>query len=518
MAGAKSLILHAPARIFTLLQFGLFCICFLENYMASQQGSRSALITWVVVLAIVSVTATIFAFYYSAAARKADTEFTDYKKRYSEVVADAALASPEIQALKDARKEENSGFAPNEKLLTVALTQRDHLVKAITGSSVPAGAVEVAVKTTLADSAKKLTDAKANVALPSAAENLDGAVQALANAVTEKQAQLADLQKQLLDAKASEAKAAERATEQMAAKDKQIGDIRTETSKQIADAQAARTNNQNVVAEIQKAVDTERQTAAANVQKLTSAVAERESQIKRLNKDLEAARQKFASKRLDVANPMITHASGHISRIGEGVVYIDLGEGQQLTPGMSFEVYDKSTGVPALIETQGEEQLPIGKASIEVVHVGPTASECRVLRTKAGASPITEGDDIKNLIYDPHTKYNFVIYGKFDLDQNGMATEKDTGIVKRLVTQWGGNLTDQINVDTDFVVLGKEPELPSFTKEEREDPINAKKLADAQTDLDAYQDVRNKARDLHIPVMNQNRFLYYIGYYEQAKR
>jgi len=28
----------------------------------------------------------------------------------------------------------------------------------------------------------------------------------------------------------------------------------------------------------------------------------------------------------------------------------------------------------------------------------------------------------------------------------------------------------------------------------------------------------NRARDLHIPIMNQNRFLYLIGYYNQARR
>jgi hypothetical protein len=51
-----------------------------------------------------------------------------------------------------------------------------------------------------------------------------------------------------------------------------------------------------------------------------------------------------------------------------------------------------------------------------------------------------------------------------------------------------------------------------------QDPFNAKKLADAQAALEAYDLVRNTARDLHIPIVNQNRFLYLIGYYEQARR
>jgi hypothetical protein len=36
--------------------------------------------------------------------------------------------------------------------------------------------------------------------------------------------------------------------------------------------------------------------------------------------------------------------------------------------------------------------------------------------------------------------------------------------VKRLVTQWGGEVVPEINVDTDFVVLGAEPQVPSFRR------------------------------------------------------
>jgi len=34
--------------------------------------------------------------------------------------------------------------------------------------------------------------------------------------------------------------------------------------------------------------------------------------------------------------------------------------------------------------------------------------------------------------------------------------------------------------------------------------------------LKAYDDVLNQAKELHIPIMNQNRFLYFCGYYENA--
>jgi hypothetical protein len=131
---------------------------------------------------------------------------------------------------------------------------------------------------------------------------------------------------------------------------------------------------------------------------------------------------------------------------------------------------------------------------------------------------LAEGDLIVNLIFDRNTKYNFVVYGNFDLDQNGEATPADADIVRRLITQWGGKVVDQVNVDTDFVVLGKEPVLRTYTSEERQDPFVQKAMADEQAALDAYIAVRDRATQLRVPVLNQNRFLYLIGYYNQAKR
>ena len=180
-------------------------------------------------------------------------------------------------------------------------------------------------------------------------------------------------------------------------------------------------------------------------------------------------------------------------------------------------MYDKIDGIPPVGDPTTEEKLPQGKASIEVTRVGQGSSECRVIRTTPGTQ-MSEGDLIANLVYDPHVKYNFVVYGDFDMDNNGVATPQDADVIKRLVTQWGGKLMNQVNVDTDFVVLGKEPVLPTFSKEELQDPFNAKKLNDAQQALEAYQNVKRTAEQLHIPILNQNRFLYLTGYYNQARR
>ena len=92
----------------------------------------------------------------------------------------------------------------------------------------------------------------------------------------------------------------------------------------------------------------------------------------------------------------------------------------------------------------------------------------------------------------------------------------DSQIVKRLINQWGGKLQDKIDVDTDFVVMGSEPQLPAGL-----DPNNPQDQIRKQRylkDLAEYQAQVSSASQLSVPIMNQNRFLYFIGYFDQAKR
>jgi hypothetical protein len=184
---------------------------------------------------------------------------------------------------------------------------------------------------------------------------------------------------------------------------------------------------------------------------------------------------------------------------------------------LTFEVYDKQQGIPPAGDPGNDEDLPKGKASIEIIRVNGTSSEARVTRQDTGAI-LQEGDLIANLVYDRNTKYTFVVYGDFDLDRNGNATPGDADVIKRLITQWGGKLTDKVGVDVDFVVMGREPVVPVYSQEELQDPFNQKKQADATAALEAYQNVLEKAIEMRVPVLNQNRFLYLIGYYNQAQR
>jgi len=152
-----------------------------------------------------------------------------------------------------------------------------------------------------------------------------------------------------------------------------------------------------------------------------------------------------------------------------------------------------------------------------VINVGQNSSSCRIIRMATGQT-LTQGDVCANLVYDRNTKLKFYVYGKFDMDNNGVATDAEAEVIKNLITRWGGQIVDKLGTDVDFVVMGKEPQMPTYSAEELQQPIPAAKAAEAKAAIDAYDKVRNEAVGLHLPLMNQTSFLYYTGYFDASKR
>jgi hypothetical protein len=478
------------------------------------------LISWVVALTVVAVTALIFAFVQFAAVNKLTKDLEDTRKRYDDVILTAQLTGPEVAQLREARQTEGSGFSANDKLFNVAIGQRDALVKILTGTTAAPNAAMTQTATTLAKIAEQVKAAGVSVDTNNAS-NLNGLLATLAATIESQSSEIARLAGAVKSAKANEAATIKRTTEQLAAKDAQIAAARTQGNDAISLANEDRGGKQKVIEAINVQMEGERRTFAEREQELSSQLAAKERQISQLDKDLRSVRLRLGDLRINPTGPVVRTADATVVRVsGDDTLYINLGAGEQMVRGLTFEVFDKIDGIPAITTTDpnSQDNLPRGKASIEIVRVGPTTSEARIIRREKGARPIVEGDLVSNVVFDKSTRFRFMVFGKFDLDRNGIATASDTEVIKRLVSEWGGELTNEVNVDTDFVVLGITPELPNFTREEAQDPINAKRLADAQAELEAYNTILTKARDLSIPIMNQNRFLFYTGFYEQSNK
>ena len=473
----------------------------------TQSGSRAALVTWTVVSSILFVVATVLAIFSSVAANKAQLELQTRTSAFNNVVAETDLNGEMITSLTAAKSANPTVYTGN--LLKTALDQRDALARKIAPSASESAA------TTEADAAlakvKKLDGVKI------AGDSLVSAVNALADEVASRGAQI----KQITDAQADLTKKLAAVngafTAQMGAKDADI-------AKAVAAAQAAdtgastyRTTKDDDVKALQGQMDAQNAAAQETVNTLTAQGQEAATKAKKLEDQIKALNNKLGAIRQPV-DQIVRQADAHVMRVGgEGILYIDLGTGDGVSAGMSFEIYDRIQGIPKSGEPTNDENLPKGKASIEILRVSPGSSECRIVRQTPGET-VVEGDACVNLVYDRNVKYNLMVYGNFDLDRNGQTNPADTDVIKRLITRWGGKVVDKLTADTDFLVIGKVPEIPTYTQEELDRPEIQFEVEKKKKEVADFDELLGQAIQLNVPILNQNRFLYFTGYYEQSAR
>ncbi len=186
------------------------------------------------------------------------------------------------------------------------------------------------------------------------------------------------------------------------------------------------------------------------------------------------------------------------------VVHLNIGIDNQVYQGLTFSIYDRGTSIPE----DGK-----GKAEIEVFDVAKTYSAARIIQSEL-TKPILEGDLVANLIWDTDRTNVFVIAGDFDLDNDGMIDYNGADKIKRLIEKWGGKVDDAISIDTNYLVLGKEPQvLQKPTLDELDIDPRAMEIYNASLQrLNRYNGLRDQAQTLWIPVFTYERFLYFIGY------
>ncbi|HEX8324232.1 MAG TPA: hypothetical protein VF595_09990 [Tepidisphaeraceae bacterium] len=468
----------------------------------NQSGSRAALVTWTVVSSILFVVATVLAIFSSVAANKAQTELATTQQKYQAVVSDVDLTGDVVTGLTAAK----GSYTGN--LLNFAVSQRDALARKLSGTG-----ADIAVERADATLAK----IKTNPSLKIGSDNLSAAAGALLGEVDARGNQLTQLT-QGRDALAKKLAAYEadfRA--QLAAKDADIAKAQQATQAAQAELAAYRTAKDSDIVGLQASMQETSDTATATVNQLTAQQQEAINQAKRKDDQIKALQNKLGGTRQPV-DQIVAQADAHVMRVaGDGILYIDLGTGDQVSNGMSFEIYDRIQGIPKTGQPTNDEALPKGKASIEIIKVSPGSSACRIVRQTPGET-VVEGDVCVNLVFDRNVKYNVMVYGVFDLDRNGQASPQDADVIKRLVTRWGGKVVTKLNADTDFLVVGKMPEVPSYSQEELDRPEIQFEVERKQKEVAEYDDLLGQAIQLNIPVLNQNRFLYFTGYYEQSAR
>jgi hypothetical protein len=475
----------------------------------SQPGSRAGLITALVIFVILFLISSIFAVMTNSKLKVAEESVVRNKQKFEKIVTE-----PELPAANDQADKYTAGGTERASLYSVLLKEREQLAVALTGQpSSNKDAIDSAAKTVLA----------ANENLKGAGVTVPGGpmingIATLVEAINAREARIKDLSAQAatLSDQIKQANDAAKAAKDELEKALAEANKKTEAS----DAKGAtyltdtKTKIDGLEESLKKAVEDGRKAS----EELSTQLKTVQAEIEKTKKENDKLVKKMATWRpRNYTDAILRQPDGKIIQIGKNnVVYIDLGFGQQVTQGMTFQIYDKLEGIPRI--EGAAEDLPPGKGSLEIVRVGPGSSECRIIKMNEGQQP-QEGDIIANVVYDKNTKFRFKVYGDFDIDHNGVATPAEADVIKRLVVAWGANITDNIDIDTDFLVMGKEPVVPNYPKDQLDtDPVKKFEAENAQKALKAYDDIRNKALELQIPVLNQNRFLYMIGYWDQGRK
>lgn len=311
-------------------------------------------------------------------------------------------------------------------------------------------------------------------------ENLSQGVKA---AREEFQAQVADLQKEVERLNREQAEA-------IAAKDRQLREQQEASEALGEEFSRLRVERQQI--DRQTEIETER--------------------LRRTINDLQSKIEDLKPAGFDV-HDILTKADGKILRAipGSDVVYINLGEKDRIRPGMTFVVF--SPFGDRMERPRGrsvDDRDYLGKASIEVSAVMSDTAECRVLRTAPGL-PIIEGDIIVNIAYERNRLPKFVIRGEFDLNYDGQVDWDGVERVTAMIREWGGQVQAELDETTDFVIIGRGPQLSTLRGDRPVSPVVRDLVETQQRARDEFFELIERARTLYIPVINQNQFLFLTG-------
>ncbi len=290
-----------------------------------------------------------------------------------------------------------------------------------------------------------------------------------------------------------------------------VEELRAQLVKASADIAAA---NQARDAANQKAQEDLAKKDAANEQQRREIVL----QLEQANNELANQQKLVAQYKQKVegsikgADVNVGEPDGRVLRVNAsaGEVYINLtSRDNRVMPGLTFTCFDPRTGVRF-----GTDEAALGDGSIEVIQVGENSTLCRITRVTKDRT-IQAGDLIANIVYhnDKGRTFRFVVYGDFDLDGDGVATAAERERLVGLIRNWGGQVDNAVSTQTDYLVMGAKPSGPTVIQESGTTTAPGSTLDERQKAQDQYDALVEDARRLGIPVLNANRFLALIGYY-----
>jgi hypothetical protein len=472
---------------------------------AKRQQSSAVLYTLIIFVGLFIAATTIAVIYYIKAEEYRTT---------------AATLEGQINDLADSRERQAMGTIvgmkeSNKSRLATMVDYLDQMVSIIAGGVPEPTSAEVKVKnaSTEASNALKLVQESRLVGISSIDPNATGLVRIIrglktamdeaTNAEVALKAQLKELQDRFDDAMA-----AGFAKEQilLAEKDK----LQQQVNEVVQDYNGLKVLMQQTADEQVKTLMAQLEEERASLKALNQDLLKTKAELETAEDMLKRSQEELAKVRPPPDREVAAFKSdGEIILVDEQakVVHLNIGSNNHVYQGLIFSVYDRNAPIPK----DGK-----GKAEIEVSDVSKDFSAARILRSEI-KRPILQGDIVANLIWDSDKTNVFVIAGDFDINNDGHIESDGVDRIKRLIEKWGGKVADTISIDTNYLILGNQPQvLKKPTPDELElDPRAMEKYEASLQRLNQYKNVQSQAQALWIPIFNYERFLYFIGYKSQ---
>jgi len=478
--------------------------------VVSQRPSPPYLLIVFVFLFLVSTAIAVLKYLGEDKARKDKTETAELLDRFAN---QRERQSPQLLRMFEVYRESKGRDTDRETVVTQLMRTNRDLVERITGDPT----VDAETAKTAADDACKVTGNDAGLAVQ---------VVSLAQTGTEKDKQIVDLNGRVKALGTEQIKK----DQDIAALIVKFGEERQGLRDQIAALDRKLTDQQTAHDEAMKKVEEGYQ---QKVTSLNEKISQHLDAIDKLKMDVAAWENKYAilvntppaeRPTSDVFLAMIRKPAGKIERVLEenGICYISIGRKDRVRPGVTFTVF------PA--NAFGDETRK--KGSLLVTSVRERVSVCRIAEPKSGENgesskkgePILAGDLIENIAYDPDKTFAFLVEGQFNLSGQQEPVPEGAEEVKALIRRCGGGIveveekvdtaTNEIEVvldpQTDYVVLGAEPIQPGVITEDAE-PSERAVYQEQKRAYDRYVKIREKALDMKIPMLNQNRFMALTG-------
>ncbi|MDD4888559.1 MAG: hypothetical protein PHU85_01405 [Phycisphaerae bacterium] len=327
-------------------------------------------------------------------------------------------------------------------------------------------------------------------------------------------------------------------------RDQYFGEItaaRTEATTNLSTIKKLNDEKANLTTEMQKAQGAEAQARADLTKKHTDELARKDGEITGLNKEkadvkkeLDELKMKVIADRgtwdqdksrlenrikeyeaqirkMSSAGTVANDARGLVAKQPDGAiaqvfpdqntVYLRLARPQQAKLGMRYVIFGKDKPVP----DNGE-----GKGVVEISGLEGGSIQAKIIKSTAG-DPLVPGDMALNLVVGPR-KYNFVVFGNFDLNNDGVTESNGKFQLESLITRWGGVIQQDIDISTNFLILGDQPTVPPKPAEGA-DP-NLRDIWEKANDKNKkWAELYDKAYKQTIPIMNTVTVLHFLGYF-----